>query len=183
MPRTAVVESDGSMTRRTLKDAGFDDDQAQALVDLTGTAAERRELKANVVGLKQDVVGLKQDVVGLKQDVVEVKQDVVNLRTEMRGGFARLDARVDGLRDEMTARFKGLEGRVDAKFEGLEGRVDARFESMDAKFDGLEGRVDARFDGMEGRMKLMLWMMGSGLTFYVGTTVALLVLLYRSLLV
>ena len=169
MPRTAVVESDGSMTRRTLKDAGFDDDQAQALVDLTGTAAERRELKADVVGLKQDVVGLKQDV--------------VNLRTEMRGGFARLDARVDGLRDEMTARFKGLEGRVDAKFEGLEGRVDARFESMDAKFDGLEGRVDARFDGMEGRMKLMLWMMGSGLTFYVGTTVALLVLLYRSLLV
>ena len=176
MPRTAVVESDGSMTRRTLKDAGFDDDQAQALVDLTGTAAERRKLKANVVGLRQDVVGLKQDVVGLKQDVV-------NLRTEMRGGFARLDARVDGLRDEMTARFKGLEGRVDAKFEGLEGRVDARFESMDAKFDGLEGRVDARFDGMEGRMKLMLWMMGSGLTFYVGTTVALLVLLYRSLLV
>ena len=165
MPRTAVVESDGSMTRRTLKDAGFDDDQAQALVDLTGTAAERRKLKANVVGLRQDVVGLKQDV-------VEVKQDVVNLRTEMRGGFARLDARVDGLRDEMTARFKGLEGRVDA-----------RFESMDAKFDGLEGRVDARFDGMEGRMKLMLWMMGSGLTFYVGTTVALLVLLYRSLLV
>ena len=176
MPRTAVVQSDASMTRRTLKDAGFDDDQAQALIDLSGTAAERRALKA---------------------DVVELKQNVVNLRTEMQGGFARLDARVDGLRDEMTARFEGLEGRMDArfvgmdarfesmdaKFEGLEGRMDARFVGMDAKFDGLEGRMDARFEGMEGRMKFMMWMMGTGLTFYMGTTVALMVLLYRSLLV
>ena len=151
MPRTAVVQSDASMTRRTLKDAGFDEDQAQALIDLTGTAAERRALKA---------------------DVVELKQNVVNLRTEMQGGFARLDARVDGLRDEMTARFEGLEGRMDARFEG-----------MDAKFDGLEGRMDARFEGMEGRMKFMMWMMGTSLTFYMGTTVALVVLLYRSLLV
>lgn len=158
MPRTAVVQSDASMTRRTLKDAGFDDDQAQALIDLSGTAAERRALKA---------------------DVVELKQNVVNLRTEMQGGFARLDARVDGLRDEMTARFEGLEGRMDARFVGM----DARFESMDAKFEGLEGRMDARFEGMEGRMKFMMWMMGTGLTFYMGTTVALMVLLYRSLLV
>ena len=173
MPRTAVVQSDASMTRRTLKDAGFDDDQAQALIDLSGTASERRALKA---------------------DVVELKQNVGTLRTEMQGGFARLDARVDGLRDEMTARFEGLEGRTDARFEsmhakfdGLEGRMDAKFEGMedrmDAKFEGMEGRMDAKFEGMEGRMKFMMWMMGTGLTFYMGTTVALVVLLYRSLLV
>ncbi len=157
MQRAAVVESDATMTRQALRDVGFDDNQAQALVDLSGTAAERRELKA-------DVTTLKADVAVLKTDVTELKHGLANFRTETRGEFARLDTRVDSLRDEMNARFGG----VDARFKGLEDR-------MDARFDG----VDARFDGMESRMKLMLWIMGIGATVYTGTTVSLIFLLYR----
>ena len=150
MQRAAVVESDAKMTRQTLKDVGFDDNQAQALVDLSGTVAERRELKA-------DVTTLKADVTTLKADVVDLQQGLATFRTETRGEFARLDARLDGLRDEMNARFRGLRDEMNARFGGM----------------------DARFDGMESRMKLMLWIMGIGATVYTGTTVSLIVLLYR----
>ena len=160
MQRTTVVESDRAMTRRTLKDAGFDDEQARALIDLSGTAAERREIKTAVD---------------------ELKQNVAILGTEMQGGFARLDARVDGLRDEMNARFKGQTDELNARFKGLEGRLDERFK-------GLEGRMDARFeglgarlDGVEGQIKLMIWIMGVGVTVYAGMTASLLVLLFRTI--
>ena len=46
MQRTAVVESDAEVTRRALKDFGFNDEQAQAMIGLSGTAAERRVLEA-----------------------------------------------------------------------------------------------------------------------------------------
>ncbi len=153
MQTTAVVESDAAMTRRTLKSVGFDDDQAQALLDLSGTAAERRELNADMAQAKTDIAELKTDVAELKTDMVQVKADLATFRAETRGEFARLDARIDGLRDEMNARFKGLEGRIDARFEGL-----------------------------EGRLSLMLWFMGIGLTLYTGTTISLMVLLFRGVL-
>ena len=186
MQRAPVVESDATMTRQALRNVGFDDNQAQALVDLSGTSAERRELKA--------------DVTTLKTDVVDLQQGLATFRTETRGEFARLDARFDGLRDEMNAKFDGLRdemnarfggvdaqfggvdarfGGVDARFKGLEDRMDARFDGMDARFDGM----DARFDGMESRMKLMLWIMGIGAAVYTGTSASLLVLLYRVVVV
>ena len=172
MQRAAVVESDATMTRQALRDVGFDDNQAQALVDLSGTAAERRELRT-------DVTTLKTDVTTLKTDVVDLQQGLATFRTETRGEFARLDARVDGLRDEMNARFDGLRDEMNARFGGVDARFKGLEDRMDARFDG----VDARFDGMENRMKLMLWIMGIGAAVYTGTSASLLVLLYRVVVV
>ena len=160
MERAALVESDAAMMRQGLKDVGFDDKQARVLVALSGTAAERHELKADVAVLKTDVAVLKTDIAELKTDVAGLKHGLANFRTETRGEFARLDARIDGLRDEMNARFSGLRDELNARFAA----------------------VDARFDGLEGRMKLMLWFMGVGLTLYTGTTISLMILLYRGVL-
>ena len=114
------------MTRRTPQDAGFDDEQAWALIDLSGTAAERRELKTAVVDLTQDIA---------------------ILRTEMQGGFARLDARVDGQTDEMNARFKGQTDEMNAKFKG-------QTDEMNAKFKGQTDEANGRFDDSADRALL-----------------------------
>ena len=109
--------------------------------------------------------------------------ELAELRTEMRSGFATIHGRTDGLRDETNARFEGLREEMNARFEGLREEMNARMEGLEgrlnAKFEGLRDEMNARFEGLEGRLKLMLWFMGVGLTLYTGTTVSLMILLFR----
>ena len=109
--------------------------------------------------------------------------ELAELRTEMRSGFATIHGRTDGLRDETNARFEGLREEMNDRFEGLREEMNARCEGlygrMNATFDGLRDEMNARFEGLEGRLKLMLWFMGVGLTLYTGTTVSLMILLFR----
>ena len=180
MQRTLVVESGTASTERTGKEVGFDGEQARAQANMTGAADERSTDAAT-------------------------RGELAELRAEVRSGFATIHGRTDGLRDETNARFEGLEGRLDARFEGLRDEMNARFkglrdemdarfkglrDEMDTRFEGLEGRLNARFEGLrdemnarfeglEGRLKLMLWFMGVGLTLYTGTTVSLMILLFR----
>lgn len=65
----------------------------------------------------------------------ELKRGLGSLRSEMKAGFKRVDARFS----KADARF----AQVDARFA----QVDARFAQVDARFD----QVDARFDQMEAR--------------------------------
>ncbi len=77
--------------------------------------------------------------------------------TEMRGELAAVHTRIDGLRNEVNARFDGVRDEMNARFE----------------------RVDAKFDGLDSRLKLILWFMGVGVTLYAGTTVSLVMILFR----
>lgn len=83
-----------------------------------------------------------------------ITREVGGLRTELRHGFARVDARIDGTNAELQALVGYLGkrfGRIDARFE----QVDARFEQMDARFEQMDERfeqVDARFDRVEMRL-------------------------------
>ena len=164
---TAVVESDGTMTRRRLKEAGFGDEQVQALVDVTG--AERRALGA-------DMAGLKASGERVKGEIGQVRTEIALLRTEVRGEIAGVHTRIDGLRDEMNARFE----KVDVRFDGVRDEMNARFDGardeMNARFE----RVDAKFDGFDSRLKLIVWFVGVGVTLYVGTTVSLVMILFRN---
>ena len=130
------------MTRRRLKEAGFGDEQVQALVDVTG--ADRRALSA--------------DMAGLKASGERVKSEIALLRTEVRSEIAGVHTRIDGLRDEMNA----------------------RFEKVDVRFDGFRDEMNARFDGFDSRLKLVVWFVGVGVTVYVGTTVSLVMILFRN---
>lgn len=145
---TGVVESDDAMTRRRLKEAGFGDEQVQALVDVTG--AERRALSA-------DMAGLKASEERVKSEIALLRTESGAFRTEMRGELAAVHTRIDGLRNEVNARFDGVRDEMNARFE----------------------RVDAKFDGLDSRLKLILWFMGVGVTLYAGTTVSLVMILFR----
>ena len=163
-----VVASDMASTRRSLTDAGFDDEQVQALIDMTGTAAERLTIKADVAELKQGVSDLTQRTDLLSEQFSGLRAEFESLRREF-----------DGFRREIVARIEASEERVTGQIATLDGRVDGVRSEMNARFDGLEGRVNAKIDGLGGRLKLMLWFMGIGLTLYTGTTVSLIFLLFR----
>ncbi len=81
---------------------------------------------------------------------VATKTDVAELR-------AALEARMDGLRQEMEARFQQMEARfqeMEARFQQME----ARFQEMEARFQEMEARfgvVDERFELMGGRFDLV----------------------------
>lgn len=82
-------------TTRRLRDAGFDEGQAEAIVEgmrdaatadraETATKADVATVKADVDALKSDVAAVKADVDALKADVATVKSDVAALRVEIR---------------------------------------------------------------------------------------------------
>ncbi len=167
MQRT-VVESDLAATRRSLTEAGFDDRQAQTLVDVTGTAAQQRTLQADVAGLKNEVAlrnervdGLRGEFKAFRGEIVarleaseeRVKNEIAELRTDMQSGITELRAETQSdiaeLRTEMRSGFAAVHGRIDS---------------------------------LEERLKLMLWFLGIGLTLYTGTTISLMVLLFRNVL-
>ena len=177
------------MTRRRLKEAGFGDEQVQALVDVTG--AERRALSA-------DMAGLKASGERVESEIALLRTESGAFRAEMRGEIAGVHARIDGLRDEVNARFDGVRDEMNAKFNGFRDEMNARFEKVDvrfagfrdemnARFDGARDemnarfeRVDAKFDGLDSRLKLIVWFVGVGVTVYVGTTVSLVMILFRN---
>ena len=177
----AVVESDSTMTRRRLKEAGFGDEQVQALVDATG--AERRALSA-------DMAGLKASEERVKGEIALLRTESTAFRTEMRGEIAAVHTRIDGLRDEVSARFDRVDARFDgvrdetnARFDGVRQEMNARFdgfrEEMNARFDGVREEMNARFAGVDRQLKVVMWFLGVGLTLYTGTTVSLMILLFR----
>ena len=158
------------MTRRRLKEAGFGDEQVQALVDVTG--AERRALSA-------DMAGLKASEERVKSEIALLRADSGAFRTEMRGEIAGVHTRIDGLRDEVNARFDGVRDEMNARFDGVREEMNARFERVDARFDGVREEMNARFAGVDRQLKVVMWFLGVGLTLYAGTTVSLVMILFR----
>lgn len=57
--------------------------------------------------------------------------------------------------------------------------VNVRFDKVDARFDRLEDALRAGFDRLSRRLTIMIWYLGVHLAFYAGTTVFLLILLFR----
>ena len=166
MQGTAVVGSDDAMTRRRLREAGFGDEQAQALVEVTGAdRAFRIEMQREVAAVHSAVDGLRS----------EFSTRFDRARDEVNARFAGVNARFDSARDEFNARFDGARDEMNARFDGAR-------DEMNARFEGFRGEVNARFDGLDGRLRLILWFMGVGLTLYTGTTVSLMILLFRDLL-
>ena len=156
MQRT-VVESDLAATRRSLTEAGFDDRQAQTLVDVTGTAAQQRTLQADVAGLKNEVALRNERVDGLRGEFKAFRGEIV----------ARLEASEERVKNEIG------ELRAETQNDIAELRTEMR-----SGFAAVHGRIDS----LEERLKLMLWFLGIGLTLYTGTTISLMVLLFRNVL-
>ena len=90
----ASTDFDILRTTRRLREAGFDEGQAEAIVEgmrdaatadraETATKADVAAVKADVDALKVDVAAVKADVDALKVDVAAVKADVDALKVDV----------------------------------------------------------------------------------------------------
>ena len=122
---------------RGLREAGFEEVQAEAIVVTVGRAMSEN-------------VATKSDVAGVNANTAEFRADV-------DAKFAGVDSRFAEVRTEM-AEFRP---DVDSKFAGVDSRfanVDSRFASVDSQFAavrtemaGFRPDVDSKFAGVDSR--------------------------------
>ena len=230
MRRTAVeCEAASTNWKLRLKESGFDDEQAQAVLEVTGAGEERREGADDVAELSQEVTALKlratatedrfdhfrdEIVARIEASEERVKGDIATLGTELRGDIATLGTELRGdiatlgtelrsenaklrtellaeneklrtellgenekLRTELLGENANLRTEVRGEIENLRTEVRGEIENLRTEVRGEIAKLGAV---MEARFKLIVWLLGAGLTLYTGTTISLMVLLFRS---
>ena len=110
---------------KRLRDAGFNEHQAEAAVTMV------------------------RDAVGADREARVTKAD---LDTATSGLESRLTVRMDTTRADLDAAISGLESRLTARMDAFEARMDATRVDLDAAISGLESRLTARMDTIEARM-------------------------------
>ena len=123
---------------RALRDAGFDEPQAEAAVNMvrdaisegaaTGEDAARLEGKVDtgIADVKADIARLEGKV---ESEVADVKADIARLEGKVESDAAR------------------LEGKVESEVARLEGKVESDIADVKADIRGLETRLTVRMYG------------------------------------
>ena len=120
-----------SEAREILKDARFEEDQAEAIIATVNLATEN----------------------------LATKDDVEELRGEMQEGFKLLNQRMDSSDERTDNKFAKMDNKIDANANSTNAKLDkmdAKFDKMDAKFDKMDAKFDkndARFDQIESKFK------------------------------
>lgn len=164
------------------------------MLEVTGSGTGQRSLEGDVAALKEAVTVLQQQTAvvdgrfdGFREEIVarleaseeRVKGEIATFRSEVRGEFA-------AVRAESQAEFAAVRNefaRVDSKFAGIDSKfevVDDRFKAVMDEIAALRAEMVAGHTSLEARLKLIVWLMGAGLTLYTGTTISLMVLLFQS---
>ena len=79
---------------KALKEAGFDDTQAEAVVATVGDAIGGDvATKGDTAALKTDIAEVKAE---LKGDIAEVKTDIAEVKAELKGDIAEVKAELKG---------------------------------------------------------------------------------------
>jgi hypothetical protein len=109
---------------KRLKEAGFTEQQAEALAD-----AEAEFIEQNLA-TKRDIADIKRDIADVKRDIKElevtlrneIKQLDVTLRNEikqldvtLRGEIKQLDVKIEQIRSDLARDLKDLEYRMTIK--------------------------------------------------------------------
>ena len=154
-----AVAFDTYTAAKRLRDAGFDEAQAEAAVVMVREAVTEGFATARAEATRQ-----------ASAETAALQAGFVRLESAVEGHVARLDARMEGLDARMEgldARMEGLEGRIeglDARMEGLEGRVgglETRVGNLDIKVEGLAARVENC--ATRGDLYKALWAQGCAL--------------------
>ena len=145
---------------RALRDAGFDEPQAEAAVNMvrdaisegaaTGEDAARLEGKVDtgIADVKADIARLEGKVESdaarlegkVESEVADVKADIARLEGKVESDAARLEGKVES----EVAR---LEGKVESEVARLEGKVESDIADVKADIRGLETRLTVRMYG------------------------------------
>ena len=78
---------------KDLQDAGFDETQAEAVVNALGNAIDRDVVRPE--DLKE--FATKADIADVRGEIAELRQDMSDLRTEMKALELRLTVRLTGV--------------------------------------------------------------------------------------
>ncbi len=106
------------------------------------------------------------------------RREIAELRTELRGEIAKLRTELRGEMAELQTELRGemTELRTELRGEMTELRTEVR-----GDIEGLRLETTARFESLDSRLKLVVGLLCAGLTLYTGTTVSLMLLLFRSM--
>lgn len=137
---------------KALKQAGFDDNQAEAVVATVGDAIGEN------VATKDDILAVKADIGELRTDFSELRTDFSELRTD----FSELRTEFSGLRTE----FAGLR----TEFADFKTEVRTEFGDFKTEVKTEIGGFKADIAEFKAEIYRHLWLMGAGI---VGLTVTL----------
>jgi len=98
---------------KRLKEAGFTEQQAEALAD-----AEAELIEQNLA-TKRDIADLKRDIADVKRDIKELevtlRNEIKQLDVTLRGEIKQLDVKIEQIRSDLARDLKGLEYRMTIK--------------------------------------------------------------------
>jgi len=94
---------------RRLKEAGFTEQQAEALAD-----AEAELIEQNLA-TKRDIADIKRDIADVKRDIADVKRDIKELEFTLRNEIKQLDVKIEQIRSDLARDLKDLEYRMTIK--------------------------------------------------------------------
>ena len=172
--RPTAIQSESAPATQELTDAGSDEEKAQAMLEVTGSG--ERSLEGDVAELKEAVTVLQQQTVALDGRFDGFRDEIV---ARLEASEERVKGEIAAFRSEVDGRFAGIDSKfasIDSKFE----IVDIRFKAVMNEFAALRGEMTTANESLEARLRLIVWLMGAGLTLYTGTTISLMVLLFRS---
>jgi hypothetical protein len=119
-----IAALDTLQTAKRLKEAGFDEAQAEAL---TGVLRDAREIEQGQLATKADIDRLAEDIERLGADT---KADIVRLAAATKGDIEALDAKIDTRIERLSAEFKAEIALLRSEMEILRRDVTIRLGSM-----------------------------------------------------
>jgi predicted phage-related endonuclease len=98
---------------KRLKEAGFTEQQAEALAD-----AEAEFIEQNLA-TKRDIADIKRDIADVKRDIKELevtlRNEIKQLGVTLRGEIKQLDVKIEQIRSDLARDLKDLEYRMTIK--------------------------------------------------------------------
>ena len=141
-----MVIFDTLRTTQRLREAGFEPDQAEALVAaLSDGARDDLATKPDIDRLEARI-----DRVGERLDGVEARLDRVEARMD------RLENKLDETAKQLDAKIERLDDKIDETAQQLNGKIDQAVRDLDAKIERLGSRMVWLVGGALGLLATLL---------------------------
>ena len=160
MARTipGMVAFDTLKASRRLRDAGFAEKQADALVN-----AFAEDIGANLA-TKDDLALLRRDMAsefGAVRQAIEALESRMTseneaLRKEMALRDERTAERMEAMEERTGERMKAMEERTAERMKAMEERTEERMKAMEERMNAREERQNARIDRQATRFTLIV---------------------------
>ena len=137
---------------KNLEEAGFEESQAEAVVDMVGSAVGENVATSSDLRAFSDSTTIRLD--GFEQ---------------------RIESRLDAFEQHIESRMDAFEQRIESRLDGFEQRMDAFEQRMMANFLASEERNRAEIKSLEHRMTIKL-----GAMVFAGTGVIIAVMAIMS---